>query len=88
MGDQANGNKVRKGVVHLADANGRLDVTDPEPLPSDHELWRLPRVIITPHVSARSDRSGDRLNSLLRENLRRFVAGDALLSVVDKKRGY
>ncbi|MFO0984672.1 MAG: NAD(P)-dependent oxidoreductase [Planctomycetota bacterium] len=65
-----------------------LDVTEPEPLPADHELWRLPNVVITPHDSARSDRAEQRRSMLYRENLRRFVQGEALLSVVDKASGY
>ena len=69
-------------------AGAGLDVTDPEPLPGEHELWALPNVIITPHVSAGSDVRIERLWMLLRENLRRFVAGEPLLSVVDKTRGY
>ncbi len=70
---------------HVAGAG--LDVTDPEPLPPDHELWRLPNVIITPHVSGRGgDRSRHRL--LVRENIRRYLAGEALLNVVDPGKGY
>lgn len=65
-----------------------LDVTDPEPLPENHPLWKLPRVIISPHVGARSDQSRDRLYLLVQENLRRYVAGEPMLSVVDIKRGY
>ncbi len=70
---------------HVAGAG--LDVTDPEPLPPAHELWRQPNVIITPHVSGRG---GDRRRHLLlvRENVRRYLAGDALLNVVDPGRGY
>ncbi len=69
-------------------AGAGLDVTDPEPLPADHALWRMPNVIVTPHVSAGSDVRLERLWMLYRENLRRFVAGEPLLSVVDKTRGY
>jgi phosphoglycerate dehydrogenase-like enzyme len=69
-------------------AGAGLDVTDPEPLPQDHPLWRAPRVIITPHTAGRSDRSRDRLFLLVQENLRRYVAGEPLYSVVDIDRGY
>lgn len=69
-------------------AGAGLDVTDPEPLPEDHVLWTMPRVIITPHTAGRSDRSRDRLYLLVQENLRRYVAGDPLISVVDIERGY
>jgi phosphoglycerate dehydrogenase-like enzyme len=69
-------------------AGAALDVTDPEPLPSDHVLWTMPNVVITPHISARSDGAGERRWMLYRENLRRFVAGEPMLSVVNKERGY
>lgn len=69
-------------------AGAGLDVTDPEPLPEGHPLWAAPRVIITPHTAGRGDRGRDRLFMLVRENLRRYVAGEPLLSVVDIERGY
>jgi phosphoglycerate dehydrogenase-like enzyme len=69
-------------------AGAGLDVTDPEPLPADDPLWKLPNVIITPHVSASSDRLFERIFLLARENLRRYVEGERLLSVVDVERGY
>jgi phosphoglycerate dehydrogenase-like enzyme len=69
-------------------AGAGLDVTEPEPLPEGHALWRLPNVIITPHISARSDLRSERLWIVLRENLRRYVAGEPMLSVVDTARGY
>ncbi|MGI9293958.1 MAG: D-2-hydroxyacid dehydrogenase [Pseudomonadales bacterium] len=69
-------------------AAAALDVTDPEPLPKDSELWRLPNVLITPHVSARSDQSIRRVWLLVRENLRRYVRGERMLNVVDIRRGY
>jgi len=68
-------------------AGAGLDVTEPEPLPSDHVLWRMDNVIITPHVaSAGSER--DHYPVVFEENVRRFIAGDALLNVVDPTRGY
>jgi phosphoglycerate dehydrogenase-like enzyme len=65
-----------------------LDVTDPEPLPSDHVLWTFPNVVITPHVGGASDQLVHRRLALVKENLRRFVAGEPLRNVVDKKKGY
>ena len=65
-----------------------LDVTDPEPLPAGHPLWAMPNVIITPHVAGNSDRDDERFWLLINENLRRYVAGEALLNVVDIERGY
>jgi phosphoglycerate dehydrogenase-like enzyme len=69
-------------------AGAGLDVTDPEPLPEDHPLWRAPRVLISPHTAGASDKGRERLFLLVRENLRRYVAGEPLLSVVDIERGY
>jgi phosphoglycerate dehydrogenase-like enzyme len=69
-------------------AGAGLDVTDPEPLPANHALWRTPNVIITPHVAAASDLPRDKQLAIVRENLRRYVAGDKMLSVVDLSRGY
>jgi phosphoglycerate dehydrogenase-like enzyme len=68
-----------------------LDVTDPEPLPDGHPLWSAPNIIITPHMSAGgagAGPGGDRPWQVMREQLRRFVAGDKLYSVVDLTRGY
>lgn len=69
-------------------AGAGVDVTDPEPLPPDHPLWKTPNVIITPHSSAPSDQMLERFWILVRENLRRYVAGEPMLNVVDLKRGY
>ena len=69
-------------------AGAGLDVADPEPLPADHPLWRAPNLIITPHVSADTSASLANYGLLLRENLRRYVAGEPMLSVVDIERGY
>lgn len=64
-----------------------LDVTDPEPLPADHPLWQMDNVLITPHVAwGGADRERGRLLAI--ENIRRFIAGDPLLNVVDPSQGY
>jgi phosphoglycerate dehydrogenase-like enzyme len=65
-----------------------LDVTEPEPLPADHPLWRAKNVVITPHVAADAELTFERTWSLLCENVRRFGAGEPLLNVVDKRAGY
>lgn len=62
-----------------------LDVFGEEPLPPSSPFWRLPNVVITPHVSGASSRE---LAQLVAENLRRFVAGEPLLNRVDPQRGY
>jgi len=69
-------------------AGAGLDVTDPEPLPEGHPLWTMPRVIISPHTAGRSDKGRDRLYLMVKENLRRYVNGEPMLSVVDIERGY
>ncbi len=69
-------------------AGAGLDVTDPEPLPPDHPLWDAPNIILTPHNSAPSDQMLERFWILVRENLRRYVAGEPMLNVVDLERGY
>ena len=69
-------------------AGAGLDVVDPEPLPADSPLWHLPSVIITPHVSANTTVSKEQRNLVLVENLRRYTAGEQMISVVDIERGY
>ena len=65
-----------------------LDVTPQEPLPDEHQLWRMHNVIITPHVAGGSPNRRDRLVQLFCENLRRILASEPLLSVIDKRKGY
>ncbi len=69
-------------------AGAGLDVVDPEPLPKDHPLWHAPNVVITPHVAGSSEIKLDNASLVIRENLRRYIAGDKLYSVVDVTRGY
>ena len=69
-------------------AGAGLDVTEPEPLPPDHPLWSAPNVLITPHIAPRSSLKGDNQWVILKENIRRYTAGEKLLSVVDPKLGY
>jgi phosphoglycerate dehydrogenase-like enzyme len=69
-------------------AGAGLDVVDPEPLPADSPLWHAPHILITPHISARSDLPGEARWTLAAENLRRYVNGEKMLSVVDLAKGY
>jgi phosphoglycerate dehydrogenase-like enzyme len=69
-------------------AGAGLDVTDPEPLPKGHALWKFPNVVITPHISGGSDNLDDRQRSLLMDNLGRFAKGEALRNEVDKAEGF
>jgi phosphoglycerate dehydrogenase-like enzyme len=59
-----------------------LDVTDPEPLPADHPLWRQPRVLISPHVGGASSAFAPRADRLIAAQLSRFAAGEPLANVV------
>lgn len=65
-----------------------LDVTDPEPLPSDHALWDLPNALVTPHVANTWSMAVPELAAMVRRNVERFAAGDALEGVVDPALGY
>jgi len=71
---------------HLAGAG--LDVTDPEPLPPGHELWSLPNVIITSHISGVSQYSYARMQEVFTENVSRYVKGLPLLNQVNKVLGF
>jgi len=77
-----------KALENKVIAGAGLDVTDPEPLPAGHPLWKMPNVIITPHVASDADIDPENRWLLMRENLRRYVAGEKMLSVVDVARGY
>ncbi|MFV0446393.1 MAG: D-2-hydroxyacid dehydrogenase, partial [Planctomycetaceae bacterium] len=84
----------RGAIARLADltaalqagtiAGAALDVFETEPLPAEHPLWRMPNVILTPHVAAASTRVPQRHLQLLVENVRRFAAGETPLNLVDK----
>ena len=65
-----------------------LDVTPREPLPLDHPLWNMDNVIVTPHAAGGSPARNARLVDLFCDNLRRFVEGRPMLSVIDKRKGY
>jgi phosphoglycerate dehydrogenase-like enzyme len=71
---------------HLAGAC--LDVTDPEPLPAEHPLWRRDDVVITPHVASQAEITEARAWALFVANAGRFARGEPLENVVDKSAGY
>ncbi len=80
------------GLVKALDgkrlAGAGVDVTDPEPLPKGHPLWKFDNTIITPHIAGRSDKDHARMVNTIRENIARFCDGRALVNVVDKRKGY
>jgi phosphoglycerate dehydrogenase-like enzyme len=65
-----------------------LDVFDPEPLSQDSPLWSTQNVIVTPHVAGFHERMWEEHYSIFSDNLRRLLAGETLLNLVDKGRGY
>lgn len=69
-------------------AGAGLDVCEVEPLPADHPLWRMPNVIITPHVAAASTRVAERHLETLLENIRLFRHGLPPATLVDKRKWY
>ena len=65
-----------------------LDVFEQEPLPDDSPLWKLENVLILPHVSATTPRFWERQADLILSNFERYLKGEPLLNVVDKRAGY
>ncbi len=89
----ARGSVVVESALADALASGRLagaglDVTEVEPLDPESRLWDDPKVIITPHVGAQSARRADDTTALACHNLRRYLAGQSPLNVVDKRLGF
>lgn len=67
-----------------------LDVTDPEPLPADHPLWKLPNAFITPHISGRFSlpRTLDNIVDIFARNLRHYLNGETLDNQVSRSTRY
>jgi phosphoglycerate dehydrogenase-like enzyme len=72
---------LREGEI----AGAGLDVFEQEPLPPDHPLWDAPNVLLTPHVAGYGPHLDARRLDIIVENARRFVRGDELRNVVDKR---
>lgn len=69
---------LKEGLIAAA-----LDVTDPEPLPSDHELWKLPNVIISPHVGGNSSAFEPQARKFLEEQIARYANSGALINEIE-----
>jgi len=69
-------------------AGAALDAFVTEPLPPTHPFYDLDNVILTPHVAATTDRYDERALGVFTDNLRRYLAGEPLVNVVDLKKGY
>ena len=59
-----------------------VDVTDPEPLPEGHPLWKAPNLLVTPHIAGESEQFAHRAFELVRAQIQRFVRGEPLLNIV------
>ena len=75
---------LREGWI----AGAAVDVFAQEPLPPESEMWDLPNLMVTPHMAGNFAAYLDRVMDILRENLRRFAAGEPMVNVLDKQRGY
>ena len=89
----ARGALVDEAELTVALESGRLsgaalDVFAREPLPSDSPLWDMPNVIVSPHSASTSDRENGRITDLFCENLRRYLASEPLLNVLDTEALY
>lgn len=85
-------NLARGAVVNTGDLicalkegsiTAALDVTDPEPLPSNHELWRCPNVIISPHVGGNSSAFEPQARQFLEEQIKRYADNGALVNEIE-----
>ena len=89
----ARGGLIDQGALIGALKSGHLggaylDVTDPEPLPAESELWSLPNVVITPHASWATEHLMERAAEIFVDNFERYLRGDQLRNVVDMAAGY
>ena len=75
---------LRAGTI----AGAVLDVTEPEPLPDGSPLWELDNCIITPHVGNTAEMGLPLIAGRVRENTRRWLAGEELMGLVDVAAGY
>jgi phosphoglycerate dehydrogenase-like enzyme len=75
---------LREGWI----AGAALDVFEKEPLPADSPFWDMENVLVTPHISGGTEVYNKRAVAIFADNLRRYLAGDPLINVVDPARGY
>ncbi len=69
-------------------AGAGLDVQEQKPVPPDSPLWDAPNLLLTPHCSGESAQTVEKTLQMFADNLRRWIAGQPLLCVVDKRKGY
>jgi phosphoglycerate dehydrogenase-like enzyme len=69
-------------------AGAALDVVEHEPLPAASPLWSMPNVIVTPHVAGFRDDYWEAATELFAASLSRYLSGEAVANIVDKRAGY
>ncbi|MEN4010577.1 MAG: D-2-hydroxyacid dehydrogenase [Bellilinea sp.] len=87
-GGIVNPQALQKALEEKRIAGAALDVFTEEPLPPASPFWKLPNVIITPHISGISAHYNSRAIDLFVENLKRYLAGDSLYNRYDPELGY
>ena len=75
---------LESGHLYAAGA----DVAAEEPLPPESKLWDLPNMLLTPHVAGQSARRSDNMTDFFCDNLRRYLNGEPLRNLVDKRLGF
>jgi D-3-phosphoglycerate dehydrogenase len=75
---------LESGHLYAAGA----DVAAEEPLPASSKLWDLPNMLITPHVAGQSALRSDNMTNFFCDNLRRYLNGEPLRNLVDKRLGF
>jgi phosphoglycerate dehydrogenase-like enzyme len=79
---------LAEALRHHRIGGAALDVFETEPLPADSPLWELEHLLITPHTAGLTEKLWQRHYELIRENLRRYLAREPLLAIVNKQKGY
>jgi phosphoglycerate dehydrogenase-like enzyme len=87
-GPQVDENALADALRSHRIAGAALDVFEQEPLPAESPLWSLENLLITPHTAGLTEKLWQRHYALFSENLRRYLACEPLLFVVDKRKGY
>ncbi len=87
-GPQVDERALAEALRNRRIAGAALDVFEQEPLPGESPLWELENLLITPHTAGLTEKLWQRHYALFSENLRRYLAREPLLFIVDKQKGY
>ena len=80
---------LRRALAEGWIAGAGLDCVDPVDMPADDDpLWAMENVVLSMHTSGTSPHGSQRITDLFMDNLRRYLAGQPLMNVVDRERGY